>query len=96
MRHATTVNNPSQKPGIAKNRTVVVLVMLSQIDLGLNALKIPTGRPIIQAINKERTPISAVMGNLVPIVRRIESPLNNDSPRLQVKIFLIHSPYWTM
>src|SRR5439155_968050 len=53
---------PSQKPGMAMNKTDNARATPSGRLFGLNALRIPTGRPTSQETMKASTPISALIG----------------------------------
>ncbi len=53
---------PSQKPGIAMNRTDSARARPSGRLFGLNALRMPTGSPTSQEMISASTPISALIG----------------------------------
>src|SRR5712664_180370 len=72
---------PSQKPGMAMNNTDNARATPSGRLFGLNALRIPTGRPTSQETIRASTPISALIGPRCAISAATVSPRSNDLPR---------------
>ena len=71
---------PSQKPGIAMNRMDIARARPSGTLLGLNALRMPTGRPTSQDTTSASTPISALIGPRCAMSSETVSPRKNDLP----------------
>ena len=92
---ATTISNPSQKPGIARNSTVKKLVHISHSEFGRTALMMPTGKPISQDMATEINPIWALIGPRCAKISIIGSPRKNDSPSLPDAMSRIHTAYCT-
>ena len=63
--------------------------------LGLNALRIPTGRPTSQETMRASTPISALMGPRWAISSATVSPRKNDLPSRPAPMSTSQRPYCT-
>src|SRR5256886_7015005 len=72
---------PSQKPGTAMKRIDSARATPSGTLFGLNALRMPTGRPTSHETNSASTPISALIGPRCAISSETVSPRKNDLPR---------------
>src|SRR3989454_10227023 len=77
---------PSQKPGTAMKRIDNARATPSGRLFGLNALRMPTGRPTSQETIKASTPISALIGPRCAISAATVSPRKNDLPSRPAKM----------
>src|SRR5689334_5679881 len=71
---------PSQKPGMAMKRIDMARASPSGTLLGLNALRMPTGRPTTHDTSSARIPISALIGPRWAMSSATVSPRKNDLP----------------
>ena len=92
---ASTMSMPSQKPGTAMKSTDMARATPSGRLLGLNALRIPTGRPTSHDTIRDSMAISALMGPRCRICSATVSPRKNDLPSRPVAMSPSQRPYCT-
>src|SRR3989440_5214632 len=86
---------PSQKPGIARNRTESERATLSGSLFGRNALTMPTGSRTSHEMITDKRPISALSGPRCRMSSETLSPRKNDRPRLPPAMSRIQRAYCT-